>query len=155
MLLTRYFPYQDNCALCSEFILILQPNLISNVFHIRTMNLSWFWIHTTMYLIFQFSTGYGICHGFVSIFHLWLHFLICKCMRPNGIMLLLFFIVKWVIRYEVWLQNEDKFVTQCTIVIMRIILSQRCYGDNSNWLNKILHGILLGQYQPIILRDLT
>ena len=40
---------------CSEFILILHPNLISNIFHIRTMNLSWFWIHTTMYLIFQFS----------------------------------------------------------------------------------------------------
>jgi hypothetical protein len=74
------FPYWDNCTLCNEFILILQPNLISNVFHIRTMNLSWFWIHTTMYLtyllylIFQFSMGYGICHGFVSIFHLWLHF---------------------------------------------------------------------------------
>jgi hypothetical protein len=28
-------------------------------------------------------------------------------------------------------------------------------GDNSNWLNKILHWNLLGQYQPIILRDLT
>jgi hypothetical protein len=36
ILLTRYFPYQDNCTLCNEFILILQPNLISNVFHIRT-----------------------------------------------------------------------------------------------------------------------
>jgi hypothetical protein len=46
---------KDNCTLYNEFILILQPNLISNVFHIRTMNLSWFWIHTTMYLIFQFS----------------------------------------------------------------------------------------------------
>jgi hypothetical protein len=41
---------------------------------IRTMNLSWFWIHATMYLIFQFSMGYGICQGFISIFHLWLHF---------------------------------------------------------------------------------
>jgi hypothetical protein len=56
------------CTLCNKFILILQPNLISNVFHIRTMSLSWFWIHTTMYLIFQFSMGYGICHGFVSIY---------------------------------------------------------------------------------------
>jgi hypothetical protein len=35
------------------------------------------------------------------------------------------------------------------------ILSQRCKGDNSNWLNTILHWNLLGQYQPIILRDLT
>ena len=61
-------------TLCNEFILILQPNFIFNVFHIRTMNLSRFWIHTTMYLIFQFSMGYGICHGFVSIIHLWLHF---------------------------------------------------------------------------------
>ena len=34
-------------------------------------------------------------------------------------------------------------------------LSQRCKGDNSNWLNKILHWNLLGLYQPIILRDLT
>jgi hypothetical protein len=96
---------------CSEFILILQPNLISNVFHIRTMNLSWFWIHTTMYLIFQFSMGYGICHGF------------CLHISP----LTPFF----------------------------FILSQQCKGDNSNWLNKILHWNLLGQYQPIILRDLT
>jgi hypothetical protein len=30
----------EYCTLCSEFILILQPNLISNVFHIRTTNLS-------------------------------------------------------------------------------------------------------------------
>ena len=64
----------EYCTLCNEFIVILQPNLISKVFHIRTTNLSWFWIHTTMCLIFQFSMGYGICHGFVSIFHLWLHF---------------------------------------------------------------------------------
>ena len=27
-------------TLCNEFIPILQPNLISNVFHIRTMHLS-------------------------------------------------------------------------------------------------------------------
>jgi hypothetical protein len=32
---------------------------------------------------------------------------------------------------------------------------QWCKGDNSNWLNKILHWNLLGQYQPIILWDLT
>jgi hypothetical protein len=62
--LIRYFPYSDNCTLCNEFILILQPNLISNVFHIRTMNLSWFWIHTTMYLTFQFLKGYGILSWF-------------------------------------------------------------------------------------------
>ena len=38
---------------------------------------------------------------------------------------------------------------------MNSILNQRCKGDNSNWLNKTLHWNLLGQYQPIILRDLT
>ena len=27
-------------------------------------------MHTTMNLIFQFSMGYGICHGFFSIFHI-------------------------------------------------------------------------------------
>ena len=41
------------------------------------------------------------------------------------------------------------------IDLIKSILSQRCKGDNSNWLNKILHWNLLGQYQPIILRDLT
>ena len=53
-------------TLCNKFILILQPNLISNVSILGQ------WIHTTIYLIFQFSMGYGHC--FVSIFHLWLHF---------------------------------------------------------------------------------
>jgi hypothetical protein len=41
------------------------------------------------------------------------------------------------------------------IDLIKSILSQGCKGDNSNWLNKILHWNLLGQYQPIILRDLT
>ena len=31
------------------------------------------------------------------------------------------------IRYEVWLQNQDKFVTQCTIVLI-----QKISGDFNN-----------------------
>ena len=102
-------------------IVLIRKNI--DIFHIRTIvhwvtNLSWF-CNQTSYLMFSILgqwiyheiMKYGICHGFVSIFHLWLHF---------------FF-----------------------------ISSQRCKGDNSNWLNKILHWNLLGQYQPIILRDLT
>ena len=106
-------------TLCSESILILQPNLISNVFHIRTMNLSWFWIHATMY-----NVSYLLILSHLSVFHgIWNFSWFCLHISP----LTPFF----------------------------FILSQRCKGDNWNWLNKILHWNLLGQYQPIILRDLT
>ena len=97
---------------CKEFILILKPNLISNVFHIRTMNLSWFWI------------SYLLTLSHLSVFHgIWNLSWLCLHITP----LTPFF----------------------------SILSQWCKGDNLNWLNKILHWNLLGQNQPIILRDLT
>jgi hypothetical protein len=33
------------------------------------------------------------------------------------------------IRYEVWLQNQDKFVTRCTIVLIRKISGQSASPD--------------------------
>jgi hypothetical protein len=51
-------------TLCNEFILILQPNLIFTIFYIRTMNLSWFWIHATMY-----NVSYLLTLSHLSVFH--------------------------------------------------------------------------------------
>jgi hypothetical protein len=52
-----------------------------------------------------------------------------------------------------WIYHNFESIFHLWLIFF--ILSQRCKGDNSNWLNKILHWNLLEQYQPIILRDLT
>ena len=39
------------------------------------------------------------------------------------------------IRYEVWLQNPDKFVTQCTIVLIRRISGK--YNSYRAWLRLV------------------
>ena len=106
-----------------------------NIFRIRTIvhsvtNLSWF-CNQISYLIFSIL-GQWIYHDFESI---------QPCITS--------FSFPWDMEFVMVL---SPYFTSDSIFF---ILSQQCKGDNSNWLNKILHWNLLGQYQPIILRDLT
>ena len=123
-----------------------------DIFRIRTIvhhvtNLSWF-CNQTSYLMFSIL-GQWIYHDFESIqpcisfsvFHgIWNLSWFCLHISP----LAPFFSILWQYIYLAFVSISSN-----------LILSQRCKGDNSNWLNKILHWNLLGQYQTIILRDLT
>jgi hypothetical protein len=106
-----------------------------DIFRIRTIvhcitNLSWF-CNQTSYLMFSIL-GQWIYHDFESI---------QPCISC--------FSFPWDMEFVMAL---SPYFTSDSIFF---VLSQRCKGDNSNWLNKILHWNLLGQYQLTILRDLT
>jgi hypothetical protein len=110
-----------------------------DIFHIRTFvhcvtNLSWF-CNQTSYLMFSIL-GQWIYHDFESI---------QPCISSFSFPWFCLHISPLTPFFSYY---DNKF-------ILLFILSQWCKGDNSNWLNKILHWNLLGQYQPIILWDLT